>query len=87
VFYATPNNSTIYDTKDFNWLRNGIPSPNFSIVEEEMTMGENDNQNDAEPVGELMEGDETDPTPPKVPTVDSEELQSSKSDVESDDEL
>jgi len=34
VFYASSENDFVRDAKDFNWLRNGVPSPNFSIVDE-----------------------------------------------------
>lgn len=38
VFYVSANKSNgdfVYDAKDFNWLRNGLPSPNFCLVQEE----------------------------------------------------
>jgi hypothetical protein len=35
IFYVSgQENDLVYDAKDFNWLRNGVPSPNFRIVEE-----------------------------------------------------
>lgn len=35
IFHASgQENDLVYDAKDFNWLRNGVPSPNFRIVEE-----------------------------------------------------
>jgi hypothetical protein len=35
IFYASgQENDLVYDAKDFNWLRTGVPSPNFRIVEE-----------------------------------------------------
>jgi len=36
VFYAANTEDVVYDAKDFNWLRNGVPSPNFSIIKESM---------------------------------------------------
>ena len=36
VFYASNPHDLVYDTKDFNWLRNGVPSPNFCIKEHKM---------------------------------------------------
>jgi len=37
VFYAGSKEDLVHDAKDFNWLRNGVPSPNFCIVEENCT--------------------------------------------------
>ena len=34
ILYAYHESDLVYDAKDFNWLRNGIPSPNFRIVKE-----------------------------------------------------
>lgn len=34
IFYAFQENDLVYDAKDFNWLRNGVSSPNFHIVKE-----------------------------------------------------
>ena len=38
VFYACGgSNDLVYDAKDFNWLRNGVPSPNFRVVQAKET--------------------------------------------------
>lgn len=34
IFFACQESDLVYDAKDFNWLRNGVPSPNFRIVKE-----------------------------------------------------
>lgn len=40
LFYASSKNDMVHDAKDFNWLRNGVPSPNFCIVKEEQGTSE-----------------------------------------------
>ena len=35
TFYTTCKNDVVYDTKDFCWLRNGVPSPNFCIIQQQ----------------------------------------------------
>jgi hypothetical protein len=95
VFYTLSeedNSAAIRDAKDFNWLRNGIPSPNFSIVEETRGVGEMENDRSRRP-GEnhqpLLGSDssKTDREPSKVPTSASEVLHSTSDEVEIDDEL
>jgi hypothetical protein len=34
VFFASSDSDLVRDTKDFNWLRNGVPSPNYFIVDD-----------------------------------------------------
>lgn len=42
IFFTSgnKNDDAVHDAKDFNWLRNGVPSPNFEIVEETMMEAE-----------------------------------------------
>lgn len=35
VFFASSDNNLLRDTKDFSWLRNGVPSPNYFIVDDD----------------------------------------------------
>jgi hypothetical protein len=38
VFVASNSSVNAVDVKDFNWLRSGVPSPNFRIEEEELSV-------------------------------------------------
>ena len=49
VFRASRKDDLVYDAKDFNWLRNGIPSPNFCVVEEILDAKETKYQNTTGP--------------------------------------
>lgn len=50
TFYATCKDDVVYDTKDFCWLRNGVPSPNFCITleEKEQNSGNGGSANDSQ---------------------------------------
>jgi hypothetical protein len=41
VFYTTCKDDVVNDTKDFCWLRNGVPSPNFCIILQQQETNEN----------------------------------------------
>jgi hypothetical protein len=53
TFYASPGDTVIRETKDFNWFRSE-PSPNFEIVEQELTHLEEPRQECRLPVVEHL---------------------------------
>ena len=42
LFFASSGTDLVRDTKDFNWLRNGVPSPNYSIVDTRIGLSRTD---------------------------------------------
>ena len=42
LFFASSKTDLVRDTKDFNWLRNGVPSPNYSIVDAMISLSRTD---------------------------------------------
>jgi Tubulin binding cofactor C len=59
TFYAAPGDDVIREIKDFNWFRSE-PSPNFVVIEEEVTMAQEEKkesrvQNSTSPQSEELE--------------------------------